>query len=141
MFSKEESRRLREEFWIAFGKSFPRKWILYKTKIKGLYFKFHFDKKCAIVSLDVEGELEQRIAIWEKLVALKSILLTDFLADAIFEEYYYLENQKEISRIYLKKENVSIHNKNTWQETMAFLKENMNALELFFEDYRDIIDN
>ncbi len=35
MFSKDESKKLREDFWIFFGKSFPRKWILYNTKIKG----------------------------------------------------------------------------------------------------------
>ncbi|HQC07300.1 MAG TPA: DUF4268 domain-containing protein, partial [Kaistella chaponensis] len=29
MFSKEEAQKYRQEFWIAFGKSFPRKWILY----------------------------------------------------------------------------------------------------------------
>ena len=53
MFSKETSRQLRQEFWIAFGKSFPRKWILYNTKIKELSFKFHFDTKKALVSLDL----------------------------------------------------------------------------------------
>ena len=90
MFSKEESRRLREEFWISFGKSYPRKWILYKTKIKGLSFKFTFDSKKALVSIDVEGDLEQRILLWEKLLSLKSVLLEDYWPSAIFEEYYLL---------------------------------------------------
>ncbi|MDX1317154.1 MAG: DUF4268 domain-containing protein, partial [Xanthomarina gelatinilytica] len=47
MFSKEESRLLKQEFWTSFGKSFPRKWLLYDTKTKGLSFKFHFDTKQA----------------------------------------------------------------------------------------------
>ena len=34
MYSKEESSKLREEFWTSFGKSFPRKWILYRTGVK-----------------------------------------------------------------------------------------------------------
>ena len=34
MFSKQEAQELKKEFWIAFGKSFPRKWLLYDTKIK-----------------------------------------------------------------------------------------------------------
>ncbi|MGB5417276.1 MAG: DUF4268 domain-containing protein, partial [Algibacter sp.] len=42
MFSKEESKRIKQEFWTSFGKSFPRKWVLYDTKLKGLSFKFHF---------------------------------------------------------------------------------------------------
>ncbi len=140
MFSKEESKKLREEFWIAFGKSFPRKWILYDTKIKDFSFKFYFDTKKALVALDVEPqELEKRIELWEKLVSLKSILLREYLADAIFEDYFVLDNQKEISRIYVEKNKVSIHNKNTWQETMEFLKENMIQFEAFFVEYEDVL--
>ena len=140
MFSKEESRLLRQEFWTSFGKSFPRKWLLYDTKIKGLSLKFHFDTKTALISLDLEDDLENRINCWEKLVALKSILQTDYLPNAIYEEEYYLDNGKEISRIYLPLEQkVSIHNKNTWRDVMEFFNTNMILFEAFFEDYKDII--
>jgi hypothetical protein len=141
MFSKEDSRKLREEFWIAFGKSFPNKWILYKTKIKGLSFKFHFDLRMAMVSIDVDTEFEQRIKIWDKLVALKSILLEEYLPEAVYEDFFLLENKKEISRIYVELKNVSIHNKNTWRETMEFLNQSMHQIEVFFEEYKDIIDS
>lgn len=139
MFSKEESRKLREEFWIAFGKSYPRKWLLYKTEVKGINLKFHFDLKNATVSMDVDGDLEKRIENWEKITSLKSILLDEYLPEAIFEDEYFLENQKEISRVYVKKQGVSIHNKNTWQETMVFFYENMSRLEDFFIEYEDIL--
>jgi hypothetical protein len=141
MFSKEDSRKLREEFWIAFGKSFPNKWILYKTKIKGLSFKFHFDLRMAMVSIDVDTEFEQRIKVWDKLVALKSILLEEYLPEAVYEDFFLLENKKEISRIYVELKNVSIHNKNTWRETMEFLNQSMHQIEVFFEEYKDIIDS
>jgi hypothetical protein len=141
MFSKEESRLLREEFWTSFGKSFPRKWILYNTKLKGFTFKFHFDTKSALVALDLEDDLENRINYWEKLTALKSILTEEFLPNAIFEEAYILENGKEISRIYVPlNQKVSIHNKNTWQKTMEFFNENMSLFEAFFEEYKDILE-
>ncbi|GGI57627.1 DUF4268 domain-containing protein [Winogradskyella haliclonae] len=140
MFSKEESRKLREDFWISFGKSFQRKWILYNTKIKGLSFKFYFDTKKAFVSLDLEDDLENRINCWEKLEALKSILQSEYLPDAIYEEEYYLDNGKEISRIYVPlEEKVSIHNKNSWQIVMEFFNQTMPKFEAFFEEYRDII--
>ncbi|WP_335975180.1 DUF4268 domain-containing protein [Gaetbulibacter jejuensis] len=140
MFSKEESRRLRQDFWISFGKSFPRKWTLYDTKIKGFSFKFHFDTKRALIALDIEDDLENRITYWEKLISLKSILTQDYLPDVIFEEEYFLENGKEISRIYLPLEQkVSIHNKNTWQDVMVFFNENMSKFEDFFEDYKEVI--
>lgn len=141
MFSKEESRLLRQEFWTSFGKSFPKKWILYNTKLKGLSFKFHFDNKKALVALDLEDDLEYRIKHWEKLLALKSILLDDFLPEAIFDESYLLENHKEISRIYVPlDEKVSIHNKQTWRQVMEFFNENMSLFEAFFEDYKDVIE-
>ena len=140
MFSKEESKRLRQEFWTAFGKSYPRKWILHDTKIKGLALKFHFDMNKAIVALDVEHQdLEHRIALWEKLMSLKSIMVDDFLKEVKFEDSFILANQKEISRIYVEKGGVSIHNKNTWQETMVFLSETMDRMESFFEQYKAII--
>ncbi len=130
MFSKEESRQLRHEFWTAFGKSFPRKWILYNTKIKGLSFKFYFNTKKALVALDLEDDLENRINYWEKLLTLRSII-EDYLPDIIFEDEYYLENKKEISRIYVPlKQNVSIYNKNSWKDTMEFFNETMNLHEL-----------
>ena len=84
MFSKEESRQIKQLFWTFFGKSFPTKWILYNTKIKGFSFKFYFDNKSAHVSLDLEDDLENRINYWEKLQQLKTILTTDFLQEAIF---------------------------------------------------------
>jgi hypothetical protein len=140
MFSKEESRQLRETFWISFGKSFPRKWLLYNTKIKGFSFKFHFDTKEALVALDIESDLENRIEYWEKLISLKSILRDEFLPNAQFEETYFLENGKEISRIYVPlNEKVSIHNKNSWQEVMIFFNETMSQFEAFFEDYKEVI--
>lgn len=142
MFSKEESRLLRQEFWTSFGKSFPNKWILYDTKIKGLSFKFYFDTKKALVALDIEGDLESRINHWEKLLSLKTILLNDYTPEAIFSEEYILENGKEISRVYVPlKTKVSIHNKNTWRETMEFFNETMIKFESFFEDFKDIIKN
>lgn len=142
MYSKEESRKLREDFWISFGKSFPRKWILYDTKIKGMSFKFHFDTKSALVALDLEDDLENRINIWEKLQSLKSIITTDYLPEAVFEEEYILENGKEISRIYVQlDQKVSIHNKNSWQEVMVFFNLKMPQFEAFFEDYKDILDS
>ncbi len=141
MFSKEESRILRQEFWTSFGKSFPRKWILYNTKLKSLSFKFHFDTKKALVALDLEDDLEHRIKYWEKLEALKSILTEEYLPQAIYEEEYFLENHKEISRIYVSLEQkVSIHNKNSWRDVMVFFNETMSKFEAFFLEYKEVIE-
>lgn len=140
MFSREESRKLREEFWISFGKSFPRKWILYNTKIKDFSFKFYFDTKKAGVVLDIESQdLEKRIHYYEKVTSLKSILKEEYLPEVIFEDVFFLDNGKEISRIYVEKTGVSVHNKKSWQETMEFLNTTMIQFEDFYSEYEDFI--
>ena len=139
MFSRSEAKKLREDFWIAFGKSYPRKWILYNTKIKDFSFKFYFDTTRAMVSLDIESkDLEKRIELWEKVISLKAILLENYLPEAQFDEYTYVENETELSRIYVGLDQVSIYNKDTWQKTMIFLYENMLKFETFFEDYDQV---
>lgn len=140
MFSKKESKQIREQFWISFGKSFPRKWILYYTKIKGLSLKFHFDLKLAMVSIDIEDlSEEKRIELWDKLYSLRTIITSEYLPAVLFDKAYILENNKEIARMYVQKDNVSIHNKDTWEETMIFLKEKMLLLEAFFIEYKDFL--
>lgn len=114
---------------------------MYNTKIKGLIFRFHFDVKKALVSMDVEhADLEVRITLWEKVVSLKSIIKDAFLPNAIFEDYFLLDNGKEISRVYIELDQVSIHNKSTWQETMAFFSQNMDAFECFFGVYKEFLE-
>ncbi|ATA75361.1 MULTISPECIES: DUF4268 domain-containing protein [Capnocytophaga] len=140
MFSRAEAKKLREEFWISFGKSFPRKWVLYDTKIKDFSFKFYFDQKKAMVTLDIEdNNLENRCLYYNKMLSLKQILLTEYLPDAIFEETHILPNQKEISRVYVQKYGVNIHNKESWRETMEFLYRTMSQFESFWFEYEDVI--
>ncbi|MDH7446861.1 DUF4268 domain-containing protein [Aquimarina sp. 2201CG14-23] len=142
MFSREESKKIRQEFWTTFGKVYPNKWLLYNTKIKDVTLKFTFTTKHAQVSIDIEPFDEViRAYYFDKLLSLKNILITEFLQDIIFEEFYELENGKIISRLYVELPNVSVHNKKTWKETMLFLHKNMMKLETFFLEYKDFIEN
>ncbi|MEY2869166.1 MAG: hypothetical protein RIR01_1646, partial [Bacteroidota bacterium] len=104
MYSKEETQRLKREFWVTFAEKYPRKWMLYDTKIKDFSFKFYVDNKKAQVLIDIEHRNnEKRIAYFEKLEALKSILEEEFISDLVFEKDYVLENGKTISRIWIEK--------------------------------------
>ncbi len=141
MFSKEESAQLRKEFWTSFGKSFPRKWVLYKTKIKDFGFKFVADQKQALVCLDIESfDRTKNELLFDQVLELKNILTEDYLPDVIFDELYVLESGKIIHRIYVKYNgDFNIHNKNTWQNAYYFFNEAMHQFEEFYEDYEDFI--
>ncbi len=140
MFSKEEALQIKKDFWIAFAEEYPRKWLLYNTKIKDVTFKFYIDNKKAQVLLDIEPKDEEKRKIYyEKVESLKTILLEDYLDDVIFERNFYLETGKEISRIWVEKTGISINNKNTWPEIFAFFSEKMDAFERFFFENEDYI--
>lgn len=140
MYSKEESQRIKREFWIQFAETYPRKWMLYDTKIKDFSFKFYVDNKKAQVLLDIEPkDDEKRKIYYEKVESLKAILLEDYLPDAIFERHFYLESGKEISRIWVDLPNVSVNNRNTWDEIFDFFNEKMTAFEIFFYENQDYI--
>lgn len=140
MYSKQESALIKKEFWTAFGTVYPRKWLLYDTKIKDVTFKFYVDNKKAQVLLDIEPKEEEKRKIYfEKIESLKTILLEEYLPEAVFERDFYLENGKVISRIWVEKLGVSLNNKNTWADIFAFFNEMMAQFELFFYEYEDYI--
>lgn len=140
MFSKEEALQIKKDFWIAFAEEYPRKWLLYNTKIKDVTFKFYVDNKKALVLLDIEPKDEEKRKIYyEKVESLKTILLEDYLDDVIFERNFYLETGKVISRVWVEKTGISINNKNTWPEVFDFFAEKMDAFERFFYENEDYI--
>lgn len=140
MYSKEETQKLKREFWVTFSEKYPRKWVLYDTKIKDFSFKFYVDNKKAQVLIDIEHRNDDlRTGYFEKLEALKNILEEEFVKDLVFERNFVLENGKTISRIWIEKLGVSVSNRSYWDEIFSFYNEKMNALELFYSEYDDFI--
>ena len=140
MYSKEEAQQIKKEFWTAFAEAYPRKWLLYDTKIKDVTFKFYIDNKKAQVLLDIEPKDEEKRKIYyEKIESLKTILHEEYLPEAILERNFYLDNGKVISRIWIEKLNVSLNNRNYWPDIFEFFSETMTKFELFFFEFEDYI--
>ena len=140
MYSREETQRLKQEFWIAFAEKYPRKWLLYDTKIKDFSFKFYADNKKARVMLDIEHRSEpKRMQYFEKMESLKGVLETEFVKDLVYERNFYLENGKTVSRIWVEKDGVSISNRSYWDSIFDFFNEKMTSLEAFYREYDEYI--
>lgn len=140
MYSKEESQKIKKEFWTEFASVYPRKWILYDTKIKDFSFKFYVDNKKAQVLIDIEPrDDEKRKIYFEKIESLKTILIEEYNLEAVFDRNYHLETGKIISRIWIEKKGISLNNRDTWQSIFDFFYDNMDALERFFYENEDYI--
>ena len=76
MYSKEEASKIRQQFWITFGKymkpipsaeGLPINWINYKTGVKHLFFKMDADQKLASIAIEMtHAEDSTRGIFYEK---------------------------------------------------------------------------
>lgn len=149
MFSKEEAKKLREDFWDSFNqisasrrarKKLPGNWMLTQTGIKALNLKFHVDREVAQVGIDLETRnMDKRIELYEKLEALKKLLEEAMGSSMNWELDYIRENGKSVSRIYLQSDGVNIYNRDTWAKTHQFMYDNMMKLESFYKEYMDYL--
>ncbi|WP_318640843.1 DUF4268 domain-containing protein [Flavobacterium ardleyense] len=140
MYSREENQKLKREFWIAFAEKYPRKWVLYDTKIKDFSFKFYVDNKKVQVLIDIEHKSEdKRVLYFEKLESLKSIIHEEFVKDLVFEKEYHLETQKIVSRVWVEMSGVKVSNRSDWDRIFDFFYKNMDGLERFYLEYDDYI--
>ena len=90
-----------------------------------------------MIAIEMRDELF-REAYFEKFLALKSIFIKE-IPELIYDANHRLDNGKIISVIYVQKDNVSIHNKQTWGGIYAFFNEKMNKIETLFISFEYFI--
>jgi len=151
MYSKEEAKNIRLEFWNRFKgyseirrrqKGKKARWIMNNTGIKPLKLKFEFDENKASVGIDIEtNSFDRRIDLFDRLEKLKPRLEESVGEPMKWELDYIMPTGKSISRVSLEKEDVTIYNKDCWPEVFSFLFKKMMKIEAFYEEYRDYIKN
>lgn len=150
MYSKEEAKELSIDFWELFStrcevhpelKFKKKKWMLHRTKIRGVALRFEIGRKNAKVILELNHKNENlRIKAFELLERYKIILEEGFENGLIWEFYHQREDSgQEVCRIYNQLENVDLHRQNQWPEIFNFYIENMLKLENNFLEISDIL--
>lgn len=149
MYSKDEARQLRKDFWIAFSNytkyygtkvGEPIEWMLYKTGIKGLELKFEIEKKHVGVMIEVNAINEnRRFDMYVLLDKYRSIIDNDFSENLEWIEQYPLDEKKSVSRVFIELHGVKYHNQDNWPVIFKFMAENMYQLQSNFVDIQDIL--
>lgn len=149
MYSKEEIKKIRIEFWEGFQKySAPKRrkmgrrkeWTMQKTGIKAIDLKFHIDNRIASVGIDVVSKsLDNKLAYWNKFIGLKALLDAEFESPLLWDDMHTLDSGKDIIRIAIVKEQVNISKRECWPDVYEFFFKNMIKFEDFLEEYKDII--
>jgi hypothetical protein len=142
MYSKTEAQAIKKEFWIQFGQTFPRKWLLHNTKIKDVSFKFEIEPRKVAVGFFIECKSDElRKIYYEKIVSLKTILEESYLPEVLYEQHFTLENGKTISKIWVEKQGIKLYNQENWGEIYSFFYDKMEQFEYFFYEYQDYIQD
>lgn len=150
MYSKDEIKKLRLTFWELFGKRCEihpelkyrkKKWMLHRTKIKGVALRFEVSRTDAKVILELSNRSEKlRLKAYEILEQYKIIVEVDFEDGLIWEFFHEREDsEKEVCRIYTQLPNVDFHRQNQWPDIYNFYIENMLKLERNFLSIRDLL--
>ncbi|WP_455628107.1 DUF4268 domain-containing protein [Parabacteroides chinchillae] len=141
MYSKDELKNLKIEFWESFAafcevqpylRGRKKVWTL-NTKVRGVELKFDATRNGAYVILEVANRQEdQRLEMFEKLTWYKEVLEKDFPNGLIWDICYTREAGNEVARIYTAKEGIDFHRREHWGEFFSFMSRQMYLLERNF---------
>ena len=142
MYSKDELKNLKLEFWESFAafcevqpylRGRKKIWTLYDTKVKGVELKFDATREGAFVILEVNhrGE-EARLEMFERLTWYKDTLETDFPEGLTWDICFVRDTGKQVARIYTSKSGIDFHRRQDWGEFFSFMASQMYLLERNF---------
>ena len=150
MYSKEELKQLKKEFWEGFGtycsevpalKRRKSKFILYNTKMKGVELKFDATRDGAFVILEINLHNEKaRLEKYEQFEQYKSIMEKQFPNGLIWDFAFIRECGTQVSRIYTKKIGIDLHRRIQWMEFYTFMSVEMLKLERAFKVVKEGIE-
>jgi len=150
MYTKDELKQLKKEFWEGFGtycsevpamKRRKSKFMLYNTKMKGVELKFDATRDGAYVILEINHQdAAKRFELYEKFELYKSIVEKQFPGGLIWNFAYIRECGTEVCRIYTHKPGIDIHRRIQWMEFYKFMVDEMLKLEKSFKMVKDIIE-
>lgn len=149
MYSKDELKQLKLEFWESFAafcevqpflRGRKKIWTLYDTKVKGVELKFDANRQGAYVILEVNHRREDlRLEMFEKLTWYKEALERDFPDGLIWDICFVRETGKEVARIYTRKEGIDLHRRQDWGIFFTFMVRQMYLLERNFMEIAEYL--
>ncbi len=148
MYSKEEAKQLRLEFWQKLSnrtrrlpgqKGRKRLWILENTGIKGLDLRFDAGREKIIVALEINIKKEEnRLALYEKLEAVKGLFEKQFGEPLAWDFAYTKDNGREVCRVYVEQPG-DMYVQESWSEIFTFMIDRMMRMEKAFLEVKDYL--
>jgi hypothetical protein len=149
MFNREESSRIREEFWTVFGKymspvfsaeGMKINWMNYHTGIKDVYFRMDAGRRSNSIAISIEHrDKDIRELYFEQFLELKTLLHSTLQEEWIWQPDLEVDG-KMLSRIFFELPGISVFNREQWHELISFFKPRIIALDEFWTDAKYSFD-
>lgn len=150
MYSRDEAKRLKEQFWTSFGQYMSVvlsaddekiNWVNYKTGVKHLFFRMDVTKKSAFIMIELtHPDASIRELMYAQFLELKNVFTSTLEEDWEWDEVFYDDSGKQTSRISLTIDKVSVFNQDHWPQLISFFKPRIIALDEFWSTAKYTFD-
>ena len=150
MFSREESSRIRQEFWTAFGRYMRPvpsadgnkiNWVNYHTGIKDVYFRMEAGSRSAVVSISIEhNDPGIRELYFEQFLEFRDLLHGMLEEEWEWQLHASAGSGRQRSMICKELQHASIFNRDDWPELISFFKPRIITLDAFWSDAKYTFD-
>ena len=146
MYTREETSRIRQEFWTTFGRylnpvpsseGLRVNWINYHTQVKDVYFRMTANSERAVIAISIEHiDNGIRELYFEQFLELRTMLHEQLEEEWNWRRSTIDENNRPVARIEKELKHVSIFDKGDWPALITFFKPRIIALDAFWENAR-----
>lgn len=150
MYSREQAKQLKEQFWTSFGQYMgvvpsadldKVNWVNYKTGIKHLFFRMDATNKSAVIMIELTHPDEGiRELMYSQFVELKNVLQSTLDEEWEWDPVYYDDYGKKTARISISLAKVSVFKKEDWPALISFFKPRIIALDEFWSTAKYTFD-
>lgn len=149
MLSKEERKKMNEEFWGGFKQYMRKKmssngrrinWINYPSDVKEIFIRWEVTGKTVRLCCDIQPKDEGvRKIIWEQLGELKAVLVAEMLEEGVWQEDLWTPDGRMISRISWENAEYNYFNKDEHEDIYRFMERTIRAFDRFYQEYKEIL--
>ena len=150
MFTKEEEKAIRLDFWQKLSnktrrlpgqKGRKRFWIFDRTGVKGLDLRFDVDREKARVVLEINHKTEERrLQLFEKLYAAKELFEKEFEGPLTWDFAYEKPTGELVCRVYVEQPG-DLLDEEQWPAMSFFLIDRMIRLEKAFLEVKEYLQS
>ncbi len=151
MYSKEELKQLKTDFWNQFKVKMQKtrssngrrmNWLAYPSEVKNIYIRVDADGKGARLTFDIQGKDEGvRQILWEQLYELKVVMESEMGTEGTWIENASSPAVPQFNRILWERTDLNFFKIEDHAEIQNFLADRLIHFDAFYQEFKDILIN